>query len=341
MTAKEKLNWPRDEDEKWAAAVELRLALAPHSPDGLADRVLAEVYEAVTETGRSARELFGEPEAHARAAADEHVTEEARARTDPQGMTPGERFTAAVCTLGGAGIVISVMHWIREGLWATPSWSSVAGFTGIFLSALLFCAGIGAWSAGRVKGAGGFGAAAAVALGNGIAAAAYLPERELLTMPVPVLTAASALFTAAAAGIPNAVLDRWFTPSVPYGDDERWLARLDGLLRTRHAMRAAEAHSHVQEARLHLATSGESATAAFGDVEVYALRLAEGPRRDARLERRKLYGATLLAAAILWVLVDKLADPEPTSFWFWLYLVTAVYWVGYTAGQWYKALRRR
>ncbi|WP_240134279.1 hypothetical protein [Streptomyces sp. MUM 178J] len=341
MTTQEKLNWPRDEDETWAAAVELRLALAPHSPEGLAGRVLAEAYEAVTETGRSARELFGEPEAYARAAADEHVTEEARARTDSRGMTPGERFTAALVAVGGTGIAISVIRWIREGLWVTPSWSSIAAFAGIAVGALLFCAGIGAWSAGRIKGAGGFGAAAGAALGNGIAAAVYLPDDELLRMPVPVLAAAGALLAAAAAGIPNAVLDRWFAPSLPHGDDERWLSRLESLLRTRHAMRAAEAHSHVQEARLHLATSGESAADAFDDVEVYALRLAEGPRREARLERRKLYGVTLLAAAILVVLVDKLADPEPTSFWFWLYVVTAVYWVGHTAARWRQALRRR
>lgn len=46
--------WPRPEDGQWAAGFRLRLLLRHDPPDGLDDQVLAEVHEAVTDSGRSA-----------------------------------------------------------------------------------------------------------------------------------------------------------------------------------------------------------------------------------------------------------------------------------------------
>ncbi len=61
MATNEKPDWPRDDDEQWAAEVELRLVLDHHAPAGLADEVLAEAYEAVVEAARPARDLFRTP----------------------------------------------------------------------------------------------------------------------------------------------------------------------------------------------------------------------------------------------------------------------------------------
>lgn len=54
------------------------------------------------------------------------------------------------------------------------------------------------------------------------------------------------------------------------------MSHVEGLLHGRHAVPAAEARAHVQEARQHLASSGTAPENAFGSAEVYAMRLAEG-----------------------------------------------------------------
>ncbi|QQC90024.1 hypothetical protein [Streptomyces alfalfae] len=53
------LTWSREEDEDWAATVEVRLVLRHDAPDGLADEVLAEAHEMVAEAGRPALEVLG------------------------------------------------------------------------------------------------------------------------------------------------------------------------------------------------------------------------------------------------------------------------------------------
>lgn len=337
MTTSQKLDWPTEEDEKWAAGVELRLAVDHHGPDGLADAVLATAHEAVVETGRGARELFGAPGEYAQAAFTEHVGEEYRARTDGHGMLPGQRFSAALVAIGGTGVMVSLIRWLRDGFWVEPTPASTAALTGIALAVLLGAVAVTARSAGRIKGGWAFAAGAVAAAGTGIAVARLLPDTPLFTAPVLVVTAVCAVPAAVAAVVPDTAFDRWFVPTPPDGD-ERWLARLEGLLRGRHAMRAAEARGHIREAREHLAASGDDAATAFGSAEVYALRLAAGPRRERRLERRKLYGTTIMAALVVLFFVEKLGEPDLTSFWFWFSGVAAVGWGLYTAGMWLEAL---
>ncbi|WP_282702789.1 hypothetical protein [Streptomyces sp. CC219B] len=333
MTITQKLDWPRDEDEQWAAVVELRLALDQQAPADLTQRILAEAHDAVTDTGRTASDLFGAPEAYARAAAEERVGEEYRARIDARGMTPGERFTASLATLGVVGFVVAVTQWLRDGLWQQASWSSVAGFSAIVLAAVLMAATLSAHAAGRIVGARGFAVGAVLAMGAGIAAAGALPDERLFEFPAPALAVAGGALIVAAVVLPDAAVDRWFTPGLE-GSDERWLSHVEGLLRGRHAMPAAEARAHVQEARQHLASSGESAEQAFGRAEVYALRLAEGPRREQRLARRKLYGVTAMALLLAVIFVDELREREPTSVWFWFYVGALGYWIWYAARLW-------
>lgn len=335
MTTTQKPGWAREEDEAWAAVVELRLTLDQQAPAGLIRQVLAEAHDAVTETGRTPQDLFGDPVAYARAVAAERIGEEDRARVDARGLTPGERLTASLATLGAAGVVVAVLRWIDDGLWADVGWSSIAAFTAVVLTAVLVSLAFTARAAGRIAGSWAFAAAALVAVGGGGAVAGFLPGEPLFTFPVPALAVAGAALTAAAVAFPDATVDRWFTP-VLRGGDERWLSRVEGLLRGRHALSAAEARAHVQEARQHLAASGDSAEEAFGSAEVYALRLADGPRRERRLARRKLYGATALAVLVVALVADELRDADLSSPRLWIYAVAAVYWIGRTARLWIR-----
>lgn len=335
MTTTDKLVWTREEDETWAAVVELRLTLDQQASADLLRRVLAEAHDAVTETGRTTHDLFGDPVAYARSVAAERIGEEDRARVDAQGLTPGERLTASLATLGLAGVVVGVLRWIDDGLWADAGWSSIAAFTAVVLTAVLTSVALAARSAGRITGSWIFASAALVALGGGGAAAGFLPDEPLFTFPVPALAVAGVALTAAAVAFPDATADRWFTPGLR-GGDERWLSHVEGLLRGRHAVPAAQARAHVREARQHLAASGDSAEAAFGSAEVYAMRLAEGPRRERRLARRKLYGVTALTVLIVSLLADELRDADLSSPRFWIYTGAAAYWIGHTARSWIK-----
>ncbi|RII11929.1 hypothetical protein DSC45_26890 [Streptomyces sp. YIM 130001] len=336
MTTTQKLVWPHEEDEQWAAAVQLRLALDQHAPVDIAHEVLAEAHDAVTEAGRSAPDLFGDPAEYARAAADERLGEEYRAQRDSHGTTPGERLTAALATLGFVGIIVPVLRWINEGLWWQVSWPSLAGFATVVAVAVLVSFALALRAAGRIAGTWICAAGAVVVMGAGAAAAGLLPDGTLFDFPLPLLAAAGGATLVGAVMFPDATVDRWFTQSCR-GSDERWLSHAEGLLRGRHAMSAAEARAHIQEARQHLAASGESAEDAFGEAEVYAMHLSEGPRREQRLARRNLYGATAFALLVAVSFADDLRDPDPTSPWFWLTTAAAAYFVWYVARGWRRA----
>ncbi|WP_030677358.1 hypothetical protein [Streptomyces sp. NRRL B-1347] len=342
-TRKDRLRWDRGEDADWAATVEVRLVLDHNAPAGLADAVLAEVHELVREEGRTAQDLFGAPEAYARSVADERVSEEYRARTDTHGLTPGERLAAALGTLGVVGVVLCAISWVRDGLWVDVSWPAVVAVTTIVLAVALAAVAVVARSAGRFKGAYAFaaGVPAVIAAGGGVGV--IVPEGQLFSVPVPVLLAGCAAWTVGTFAVPERVVDRWFAARPPAGrDDAAWLALLGGLLRGRHGMTTAEARGHVREARQHLAAvpSGEHADDVFGDVEIYALRLAEGPRREQRAARRKMYGTLLLLGLVTMLFVDRVAD-SGASLDFWLALYTgAVGSLAWTAVSEWRASRR-
>ncbi|MFF9900674.1 hypothetical protein [Streptomyces longispororuber] len=329
------LRWDREEDADWAATVEAHLAFDHDAPAGLADDVLAEVHELVREEGRPARDLFGAPEAYARAVAEERIGEEHRARTDTHGLTPGGRLLAAFGTLGAAGAVLSVLVWVEGGLWVDVSRPGVAFLSTVVAAVGLVAVAVAARSAGRLKGAYAFvaGVPAVVAAGAGVSVA--VPEGRLVSVPVPVLLAGCVACVVGAFAVPERVVDRWFAVRPPTGGDDAWFARLDGLLRGRHGMTAAEARGHVREARQHLAAGppGDRAADVFGDVEVYALRLADGPRREQRAARRKAYGSLLLLAVVTVLFVDDVVDSGGSvDFWLAAYVgvVGSLSWSAYT-----------
>ncbi|WP_055703321.1 hypothetical protein [Streptomyces silaceus] len=325
--------WAREEDEKWADAVRVRLVLDHDAPAGLADEVLAEAHQVVTEADLPASEVLGTATAYARTVAAERISEERRAKVDTHGLTPGERVSATLGTFGFIGFVLCVLYWIQDGLWVEGSWTSVAGCATVVVVATLGTLAFVARAAGRFQGMRGFFAGAACAVAGGAAVIATASEERLFRLPVPVLMAACVAWSVGAYLFPDAVLDRWFTPR-PHAGDEQWLTRLEGLLRGRHAMTAAEARGHVQEARQHLAgPGGERAEDAFGDVEVYAMRLAEGPRKRQRIARHKLYRNVAMAGILTVLAVDE-AVTSGFSGWFACYVGAAGAWLWGVLGEW-------
>lgn len=312
-----KPTWERKEDEAWAASVEVRLVLDHDAPAGLAADVLAEAHQLVHEEGRPALDLLGDPDAYAQSVADERIPEEHRARSDAHGLTPGERVSGSFVTLGIGGLLFCGFEWLRDGLWVGIGWPSFTITAAVVLGASLAAAALATRVAGRVRGAWYFAAAAAGAVCTGVGVTPFVPAGELFAIPAPVLMLVCLAVIAAAVKVPDTTIDRWFTAAPRSGDDEAWFAHLDGLLRGRHAMPSAEARDHIREARHHLASTPgtEPAADVFGDVEVYALRLSEGPRRDQRLARRQFYGSCFLAVCLTILLIDNLTDSDTSPFW--------------------------
>ncbi|WP_406401399.1 hypothetical protein OH805_20355 [Streptomyces sp. NBC_00879] len=324
MTANISIQWTREEDERWAAAFELELVLKHNPQKGLADQALSEVHEMVTETGRSARELFEDPRQYAASVAAERIDEAHTSRVDLAGTTAGERFTAGLAVAGFTGVLLSVIVWVRDGIWTDVSWAMLTGVGALAAATVVACVALALRTAGRVAAMRACLGAFAVALVGGIAAASLLPHHALFSLPAPVLAAASAAVMAGALCLPEGTADRWFAPARG-GDSEAWLRRLDGLLRGRHGMSAQEARGHVTEARSHLATAPElTAQEEFGDVEIYASRLAGGPGREGRAQRRRVLGVGLLAVLIAVAWSDELRSPDVVSYRFWAPVVLLV-----------------
>ncbi|WP_438295862.1 hypothetical protein [Streptomyces sp. HUAS TT7] len=128
MAATAGIRWARKDDERWAASFKLRFVTEFHPPKGLVDQVLSEVHEAVAETGQPARDLFGEPRAYAARVAADRIDETHQSGQDLGAATPGERFTDALTMAGLWALVLSAVHWVRDGVWAGCSiWTGCCG----------------------------------------------------------------------------------------------------------------------------------------------------------------------------------------------------------------------
>lgn len=312
-----KLAWERKADEDWADTIQVRLILDHDAPSDLADKVLAEAHQLVHEEGLPALELLGDPVTYAQTVADERIPEEHRARIDAHGLTPGERVSGSFVSLGFSGLLFCGFQWLSDGLSVGIGWPSLTVTSAIVLGTTLVAGALGAHAAGRIRGSRYFAAAAAGSVCAGVGATPFVPAGQLFAVPAPVLMLVFVALITAAVKFPDTTIDRWFTPTPSTHDDEAWFTRLDGLLRGRHAMPSAQARDHVREARHHLASTpgAEPATDVFGDVEVYALRLSEGPQRGQRLARREFYASGFLAICLTILLIGNLTDPDPSPFW--------------------------
>ncbi|MCX4584567.1 hypothetical protein [Streptomyces sp. NBC_01481] len=321
MTANTSIKWTREEDERWAAAFERELVLKHNPQKGLADQALSEVHETVTETGRSARDLFDDPRQYAASVAAERIDEAHTSRVDLAGTTAGERFTAGLAVAGFNGVLLSASLWVRNGIRADVSWATLTGVGALAAATVVACVALALRTAGRMAAMRACLGAFAVTLVGGIAAASLLPHHALFSLPAPVLLAASAAVMVGAHRLPDRTADRWFAPARG-GGSEAWLRRLDGLLRGRHGMSAADARGHVAEARSHLAAAPEpTAQGEFGDVEIYASRLADGPGRKRRAQRRRVLAVGLLAVLVVVAWSHALRSQGVASYRFWVPLV--------------------
>lgn len=265
--------WPQD-DQPWLTRYRSSMS-GKHVPAlALEDRE-RELLEAVREAGVPAGELFGE--AHLLAAEDalELATVDEELRTSQGGgLQPALREVGG--TMVGLGAVAVLGIWIRSGssvdIGATAALvaaSVAAAFLGWVIARTLF-------SAGRPAAAGAVVLSAVVLAAAGIASAVHLGAGAVAGRDVPVpllgvaLLAPGVLTLAAASRLPQPTLRQdW--------DDDEWLRRFHGGLRTR-LVPAATAAGHVHEVRQAVVTGTTSAYEEFGHPLVLASQVAEADR---------------------------------------------------------------
>jgi hypothetical protein len=327
--------WACGDDAQWAAEFELALTLEHSPPDGLAEQVLEEARQTAVEAGISVREVLGDPRAYAETVAAERIDEAHRSSVDLEGFAAGDRFTSSLLLAGGQVILFGVVLWVSNGLWVPVGWPT--GGAGLLLAALVvLVTGVipELRAAGRLRAGRVAMACAAVLVMACAVGFTVIPRGPQVSVPAPALFVVGALIGVLGWRLPPEPVGRWFRgPVVSAGairdDDEAWLTRLSALLRGRHGVSSRDAARCVAEARDHLAASGRStAVDEFGDVEVYALRLSEGPGKTQRAARAEVVPTVLFTGGLLWWSLDLVSDPQPDSLWFWAKVAVMV------AGAW-------
>ncbi|MGW5866245.1 hypothetical protein ACWFRJ_29125 [Streptomyces sp. NPDC055239] len=316
-------DWASGDDAQWAAEFELALVVEHTPPAGLAEQVLEEARLTAAEAEAPVREIFGDPAAYAETVAAERIDEAHRSTVDLEGFAAGDRFTSSLLLAGGQVILFGVVLWVSNGFRVNVGWPT--GGAGLLLAALIvLVTGVipELRAAGRLRARRIAIACAAVLVVACAVGFTAIPRGPQVSVPAPALLVVGALLGVLGWRISPERVGRWFRGrAVPAeamrDDDEAWLERLNALLRGRHRMSARDAGRCVTEARDHLAASGGSAAGEFGDVEVYALRLSEGPGKTQRAARAEVVPTILFTAGLLWWGFDLFSPPEPTSFWFW------------------------
>ncbi|MEU6765301.1 hypothetical protein ABZ916_22565 [Streptomyces sp. NPDC046853] len=338
------------DDAQWAAKFEIALAVEHSAPDGLAEQVLEETRLTAVEAGTSIREVFGDPGAYAATVAAERIDEAHRSSVDLEGFAAGDRFTSSLLLAAGQVFLFGIVLWVSNGLWVDVGWPT--GGSGLLLAALVvLVTGVipELRAAGRLRA----GRAAMACAGLLVLACAAgftaIPRGPQVSVPAPSLFVVAALVGVLGWRLSPERAGRWFRGRAAGSsggirtddhDDEAWLTRLSALLRGRHGVSAGAAVRSVAEARDHLAASGGRAADEFGDVEVYALRLSEGPEKSRRAARAELVPTALFTGGLLWWGFDLLSDPEPGSPWFWAkaaVLIAGIWaWITTTSSLWQK-----
>ncbi|MEV8316179.1 hypothetical protein AB0Q95_18600 [Streptomyces sp. NPDC059900] len=335
------------DDAQWAAEFELALVLEHSPPDGLVEQALEEARLTAVEAGTSIREVFGDPGAYAGTVAAERIDEAHRSSVDIEGFAAGDRFTSSLLLAAGQVFLFGLVLWVSGGLWIDVGWST--GGSGLLLTALVVLV-TGAIpelrAAGRLR-AGRVAMACAALLVLACAAGfTAIPRGPQVSVPAPSLFVAAVLLGMLGWWLSPERAGRWFRGGATEAsgairnDDDAWLNRLSALLRGRHGVSAGDAARCVAEARDHLAASGGHAADEFGDVEVYALRLSEGPQKARRAARAELVPTALFTAGLLWWGFYLFGDPEPASAWFWAkvaVLIAGIWaWISTASSLWQK-----
>ncbi|MGW3078084.1 MULTISPECIES: hypothetical protein [unclassified Kitasatospora] len=311
----------------WTDKLELELTLVHRVPRELVNRVLGEVAEAVTETGESAEELFGPAEEYATAVATERVDPRHRSTRDFEGRAPFTHFQQGMVA---GSIAVLIMAAVGTFGYKGHAGASVllSSLSATVLVAAAFAVLPALRAAGRTRTAWLFGSGAGVIAAAGIGSASLPAVRDAHSFPFPPSAAVGFALLLATLGlaIPERIVSRWFSPSEGRRlDDEQWLRRLGELLYGRHGYPRHTAQQHVTEAREHLAATGRAAQQELGQVEIYAMNLADGPVRERNRIRRRFLGALSFTAVFAVLLTLKLTDSDSGGAPPWVPAVLLVY----------------
>lgn len=280
-----------------------------------AEEVVAECVAHCAEAGEDPREAFGAPQAFAAHSAAERIPAGRLAVRDRDGMAPGAYLWAAFLQVGVWLVLGAAIVWVDTGNWLDVT---VAGLTGsVLLAGVFVLAGLtrDLYRAGRL-GAARLAVAAVVVLVPVVATAfTGLPRVRITTLPTVTLAAAGMLIMVIAWRLEP---PRWARARMPtdhgdrgVGDErERWLSRLDGVLRGRHEWSRWRTDRLVVETRQHLIATGRRPDDEFSPVDVYALRSAEQVRTPRAWWRRDTTRTAILASALLVYLVLRIIDGD-------------------------------
>ncbi|MCA1223789.1 hypothetical protein [Streptomyces sp. 8L] len=320
--------WPREEDQQWAGRFRFRLLLRYDSPQGLGDRVIDEVYEAVTDSGRSARELFGDADDYAAQVAAERIDDAHRSRRDVHGVTPGETLSGGLLVLGVIGVLLSLRGWFGNGAEFAVGRPALTGTVLVGTVVLLAVIALALRTAGRPRGLWAALGGAVVMVPVAASVTASVPGGTLFSVPAPVVVVLAALPAVIGWLLPEERASRWFNgpEAACRNDDEAWLRRLDGVLRGAYGMSPSQARAHAEEARDHLAAASGGAYEQFGSPQVYALRLADGPGAAHRAARRRLRSGLLFLPLVVLTLAKVVDDHDPHSVSTWVLPPAALLW---------------
>ncbi|MFE7620665.1 hypothetical protein [Streptomyces sp. NPDC057496] len=312
--------------DAWADKLELDLTLVHSVPRELVNRVLAEVAEAVTETGQPAEELFGPAEEYATAVATERVDARLRSTRDFEGRTSATHFRQGMVAGGIAVLIMAVVGTFNSEELSGASTLLLSLSTSVFV-AVVFAVFPALRAAGRARAAWLYGAVAGVIAAVGVCLAALPAIRDAHSFPFPPIAAAGCgvLLGALGLAIPARAVNRWFSPGEGRRlDDEQWLRRLGELLYGRHGLPLRTAQRHVTEAREHLAATGRAAQQELGQVEVYAMDLTDGPGRAVQRVRHQFLGSLFSMAVFAVLFTLTLMDSDSSGAALWVHVVLFV-----------------
>lgn len=302
--------WTDERDAAWADRFTWHASLATPARHDDITAWLDVVHDAVTDTGRTAEDLFGPPDDAAQELAAQ-LPAERRAATDLDAETP--RSVARLVLLNTGWFTAA----LGLGLLLSDGW--MLGVTSMHLVVLatLALGGTGstmavlAWSSGRpgvtlaCTGATILTIVGLVGLGMGV-----LDRTSVIaTVPTPALVTTGAVLML--------LWWRWPEPTTTLDTESRgwpadqWFTRLEWLLRGRHHLPADVARTAVAECRAHATDAGTHPYDLFGPPQVHALALADAdPATSDRAERFARRGHLAMAVAALTLAAIELGSGE-------------------------------
>ncbi|MFJ9033411.1 hypothetical protein ACIRQP_33845 [Streptomyces sp. NPDC102274] len=294
--------------EKWAARLELRLALQPGMDRAAVEDVIGEVAEHCAETGEHPRDAFGDPNEYALRVARERDPVGERAGRDWAGLRPADHLRVGVHGVALSLVVGSGLALVRGEGWVKLTFAGVAGSVLVMAAMVATGSVLALRTAGRLKAAASAAVGVLVLVMAGAVAFLGLSRETMGQLPA---------WAFAVGGASLALFGWWLEPSAgsrrratsapgqesgsmesavsgaDASETDRWLGHLAGLLSGRHGIPRRRVRQLLAETRLHLDATGRAPAEEFGPVEVYALELADQSGRRAWWTREGGYLALL------------------------------------------------